>query len=76
MLHKLLPLIFVVVLAVEWQCDVYGPPALECSKGYNQRALAQTLHGPMPTNGRGMESWTNEVNNTYFLLNVAEKAPR
>lgn len=76
MLNKLLPIIVSAALIVpmRWQCDAYGPATLECSKGYNQRALAQTLSGPMPTNGRGMDQWGNDVNNTYFLLNVAEKA--
>lgn len=75
LLRKLLPLVLAVGF-VYGQCDIYGPAVRECSVDYNQRALAQTLHGPMPVSGTGMQRWTNDVNSTVFLLNVAEAAPR
>ena len=74
LLHKLLPIVVAAVFAYG-QCDIYGPPVYECSVSYSQRALAETLHGPMPVNGTSMQRWANDVNSTVFLIVVVEAAP-
>lgn len=70
--------LFILYIAINSQlinCDIYGPKQYQCSVNYNQRALAQTLNGPLPINQTNMDIWTINVNNDLFLIKTVINLP-